>query len=152
MKGINKLTIMLICLFMGGCATVQQPIPLTGNILAPHKSERVGVGMTALPNIDVYLTGADCLLCIAVAKVANSSLTKHAKTLTYEDLTSLKDKMGDLIRNKGSNVIVVTENIDIDVLSKFDGSGPNVAKYDFRPLKQKYGVDKLVIITGITPD
>src|SRR5438105_4512456 len=76
---------------LGACATKpQQSVPLAPEAVGPQ-SGRIGVAMTKLPDVDTHLPGAGCLLCMATAAAANSSLTDHAKTLSYEDLQELKN-------------------------------------------------------------
>src|SRR5712671_3241563 len=66
----------------------QQAISLSEETMNAQ-SGRVGVMMTKLPAVDTHLPGAGCLLSLAAASAANSSLTAHAKTLSYEDLPQL---------------------------------------------------------------
>jgi hypothetical protein len=133
-------------LFIGACATQsQKPIPLAPDTIGPQ-SGRIGVAMTKLPDVDTYLPGAGCLLCIATAKAANSSLTDHAKTLSYEDLPDLKNEVAKLLAKRGANTTVIADAIDFDNLSSFSGEGTNVAWKDFSPLQKKYGIDKLLLI------
>ena len=131
---------------LGACATKpQQPVQLAPDAVGPQ-SGRIGVAMTKLPDVDTHLPGASCLLCMATAAAANSSLTDYAKTLSYEDLPELKNELAKLLAKKGANAIVISDAIDVDNLSSFSGEGTNVAKKDFSPVQQKYGVDKLLLI------
>lgn len=142
------LRILGVCavVFLGACATKpQQPIQLAPEAIGPQ-SGRIGVAMTKLPAIDTHLPGANCLLCMATASAANSSLTDHAKTLSYEDLPELKNELAKLLAKRGADTIVIADAIDIGELSAFSGEGTNVAKQDFSPLRKKYGIDKLLLI------
>lgn len=140
----------LVLVFLTGCATPPQtPVSLAPDTLAT-KTTRIGIAMTALPKVDTYLPGAGCLLCLAVASAANSSLTAHAKTLPYEDLPGLKDQAAEVIRKKGAQVVVIADDLNIETLPDFKGTGPNVAKKDFSSLKSKYNVDKLLVINVST--
>lgn len=65
--------------FLAGCATRQMPVLLAENALG-GSAGRVGVVMTPLPKVDTYFPGASCLLCLAAASIANSSLTTHTQT------------------------------------------------------------------------
>jgi len=131
---------------LGGCVTPPQvPVPLAEGSLN-SQTGRLGVAMTALPKVDTEFPGASCLLCLAAASVANSSLTTHANTLPYEDLPKLKSDMVDLIRKKKVDVIVIPEELKLGDLADYGTAGPNTAKKDFSPLKQKYKIDKLLVI------
>jgi hypothetical protein len=102
--------------------------------------------MTALPAVDTSLPGAGCLLCMAAASIANSDLTKHAKTLGLEDLPALKQTLAERIRAKGGEAVVIDEPLVLDKLEGAKATGPNLAKKDFTPLKKKYAVDKLLVV------
>jgi len=102
--------------------------------------------MTTLPKVDTEFPGAGCLLCLAAAAAANSSLTAHANTLPYEDLPKLKNVVADSIRKKNTDVIVIPEDLKVSELTDYGTAGPNIAKKDFSPLKQKYKIDKLLVI------
>lgn len=146
MKARLGITLAVLAIFLTGCASPpQHSVDLADDAISSNAG-RIGVAMTALPKIDTHLPGADCLLCLAAASVANSSLTTHTRTLPYEDLPKLKNDVADLIRKKGSDAAVIAEEIKIDALADYDVSGPNIAKKDFRPLQKQYGVDKLLVI------
>lgn len=147
MKTMIGLVLAAISLFLNGCATIphQEPIQLAENTLA-SKTGRMGVAMTPLPKVDTSFPGASCLLCIAAASAANSSLTNHTRTLPYEDLPKLKNNVADLLHKKGMDAIVIAEDLQIDTLPDYASKGPNTAHKDFSSLKQKYNIDKLIVI------
>lgn len=133
-------------MFLSGCASKPQlPVDLSPTALASG-NQRVGVAMTALPKVQVHLPGADCLLCILAATAMNTDLRKHADTLTLEDLPKLKESIAAGLRKRGTAVVVIPEALDTKELSKADGKGDNIADRNFAPLKQKYGIDKLLVI------
>jgi hypothetical protein len=147
MKTYLPVVLCLATLLLGACATApQSPVSLTSDALS--RGTRVGVAMTKMPKIDTEFPGAGCLLCQAAASVANSSLTSYTHTLNPEELPKLKDMVADLVRKKSRDVevIVVAEDLDVRQLKKFEGSGTNLAKQNFGPLKDKYKVDKLILI------
>jgi hypothetical protein len=131
---------------VAGCASNPQlPVSFADNPLTAQ-SGRVGVAMTALPKVDTSFPGAGCLLCLATAGAANSSLTKHTHALTAEDLSTLKDGIAARLRKKGVEATVIAEGLNVKQLKDFSGGGVNIAKKDFRVLKDKYKVDHLVVI------
>jgi hypothetical protein len=137
----------LCAILLTGCASTppQNPIDLTGSSI-DAKAGRVGVVMTPLPKVDTQFPGAGCLLCLATASLANSALTAHTQTLPYEDLPKLRSEVAEALRKKGTDAIVVADDIKVDGLSEYGKPGPNIARKDFSPLKQKYKIDKLVVI------
>jgi len=140
----------VLCLttsFLGACATApQSPVSLASDALG--HGARVGVAMTKMPKVDTAFPGAACLLCMAAASAANSSLTSYTHSLNPEELPKLKETVADLVRKKGGDVevIIVAEDLDVRQLKKFNGTGTNLAKQNFGPLKDKYKVDKLIVI------
>lgn len=140
------LTLVAFVVFLSGCAsTPQYPVLLSKDAVGPQAG-RIGVVMTSMPELNTFFPGADCLLCMATASMMNSSLTKHARTLTYEDLPELKTEVARLLHMKGSDAVVIDGTLDVEALSNFENKGPNVATKDFTPLQQKYKVDRLLVI------
>jgi hypothetical protein len=137
-------------LALGGCATKpQEPV-----VFAPTKitnpAVRVGVAMAPLPKVDTYFPGADCLLCLAAASVANSSLTSHTQKLPSNELANVKNEIADLLKKKGVNVKVISDALVVSDLPSFKSDAANFARKDFTSLKAKYDVDKLVVINIVT--
>lgn len=135
-----------VSLLLGGCITAPQvPIGYNPDTLS-SQSGRVGVAMTPLPKINTQFPGASCLLCIAAAEAANSSLTTHTQTLPYEDLPKLPSELAETLRKKGVDAVVIPEPIEVSKLASSDKEGPNIARKDFSPIKTKYTIDKLLLI------
>ena len=146
MKIRSGLMLAAVAVFVGGCASPpQKPLPLSPDA-AGSQAGRIGVAMTALPKLDTQIPGAGCLLCLAFASSANSALTDHAQTLPYEDLPRLKNKVADLLRKRGAAATVIDEELNIKELPDVDTKEPNIARKNFAPLRQKYGIDKLLVI------
>jgi hypothetical protein len=135
---------------LGGCAAPQQP-PLSLNPEAVGtQSGRIGVVMTAVPKPDTQFPGAGCLLCVAAANAAHTTLTGYTQTLPAEDVSNLKNEVAALIRKKGGNVTVIAEELKIDDLPDATTKGTNIAVKDYSPLKKRYDVDKLVVLSVTT--
>jgi hypothetical protein len=136
----------VVAIMLSGCMTPpQKPVGLTATSLAPSNG-RVGVAMTPLPKVDTHLDGAGCLLCYAAASAANSQLTAYTVTLPYEDLPQLKNELADLIKKKGVDVVVISDDLDISSLPDSTSSEPNAARKDFSAFQKKYGIEKLLVI------
>ncbi|MDF2447260.1 MAG: hypothetical protein K0S46_2496 [Moraxellaceae bacterium] len=133
--------------FLSGCAvTPQQPIAFAPAKLKEAPARQVGVVMTKLPKVDTAFPGAGCLLCYAAAATANGSLTRHTASLTHEDLPQLKTMVVDQLTRDGVAAKAIDEELDVAKLPKAKVKGPNLAKRDFTQLKEKYGVDQLLVI------
>ena len=129
-----------------GCAGPRQSFVELNKSAVYGKSAKVGIAMTALPKPDTRFPGADCLLCLATASVLNSSLTSHTQKLPLEGLPELKGKMAELIRQNGGEAVVIAEELKLDALPDFGSKGTNIALKDFSGLKQKYAIDKVLVI------
>ncbi len=146
MKTRSMLLLMGVVVLAVGCATPPQSYVGLDKSAINGKSGRVGIAMTPLRKPDTRFPGADCLLCIATASVLNSSLTSHTQKLPPEGLPELKDTLAELIRKNGGEAVVIAEELKVDALPDFGSSGPNIARKDFSGLKQKYAIDKILVL------
>jgi hypothetical protein len=138
--------VLILAAMLGGCATApQQPLPITASSLTSGAG-RVGVAMTVLPKADTSFPGAGCLLCLAVASGMHSAMTDHVRTLPGDDLAELKKQIAAAIAKKGASPVLIDEPIKLDALEKFGGDQPNMARRDFRPLREKHNVERLVVV------
>jgi hypothetical protein len=146
MKKISTVVLILISTLIVGCAgTPQARMPLAQDFYS-NKNQVVGVYMAELPKTDTHLVGASCLLCYAAASVANSSGTSHIQSLDTNELVGLDETVVELISSKGIKTSLVKTVIDLEKLAKYKTDELNFAKQDFRVLKEKLGVDKLIVI------
>jgi hypothetical protein len=131
-------------LILAGCATPPQPpIAMNGAALQGHGT-RIGVAMK-VPKVDTSFPGASCLLCLAAASVANSSLTTYTQKLPSDDLVRVKSDLADLLRKKGYTPTMLPDDFAVDKLPKGQG-GPNKPVYDFSSLRGQYQIDKVVVV------
>jgi len=133
--------------FMAGCATTppQLPVELSSQAMASGGG-RIGVAMKKLPQVDTYLPGAGCLLCLAAASVANSQLTAYAQKLPPEQLPQLKEDVAAALRAKGADVVVIADPLDVDALPTTGSKAPNTSTRNFGDLKTKYAIARLLVI------
>jgi hypothetical protein len=149
MRALLSGLLMAGAVLLTGCATAPQaPVELSSQAIG--KPGKIGVAMTKLPKVDTHLFGADCLLCLAVASAANSSLTTHANTLPYEDLPQVKHRLAELVRKKGGEAIVLPDALDLSALPNHEGKEPNSSRKNFSSLQAKHGIDRLLLIDVTT--
>ncbi|MCO7226456.1 hypothetical protein [Pleionea sp. CnH1-48] len=147
MKFLSATIACLFILLTTGCATVPQAKVTLNNTFFQQTDKVVGLYVSNLPkNPDTHLYGASCLLCYAVASTANSSLTKHIKTVSTDDLAILEKELTQSLKNEGINVKVIKDKLNIDELKKFSNKDGFHARKDYRSLKEKLNVDKLIVI------
>ncbi len=144
----NRFGILLAscAVFLTGCATAPQSAVALSSTAFAAKTTRVGVSMTALPKADTSFPGAACLLCLAAASMANSTLTAHTQTLPTDDLSKVKAELAERIRKQGLDVVLIDDVIKFDDLPSSGANAPNFASKSFAGLQQKYKLDKLVVI------
>jgi len=111
-----------------------------------NKDATVGIVMASVPKPDLYLPGADCLLCIAVASAANSSLDKQVDTFNDENLAGIKNELANRLNKKNIKTIVIADPVKIDSMPKQKSDVPNAAPYDFSNLAKSHGVTHLLVI------
>jgi len=120
---------------------------LAADSFRSSSSEKIGIAMTSVPAADTYFPGANCLLCLVTANATNSTLSKYTKTLSVAELGALKEDIAAALKaKKNIDAVLIAEPLDLKSLPDFPNSGPNIAKKDFTSLKEKYGVDKLVLV------
>lgn len=136
----------LLAVLLSGCvAPPQAPVQMAPDAF-DTKAGRIGVVMTPLPKPDTQFPGAGCLLCLAAANAAHTTLTGYTQTLSTAELGTLKKEVADLIRKKGGNVTVINEDLVLDQLPDASAKGANLALKDHTVLKKRYDVDKLVVL------
>jgi len=139
---LSVVSLAAVLLFVG-CTPPQAAVAFpTGKLNS--SAGRVGVVMTAIPKVNTSFPGASCLLCIAAAEMANTTLTEYSHTLQIEDLPKLKVEVADLLRKNGVDTTVVEAAISIKDLPDAPVQGPNLARKDFSSFRSKF--DRLVVI------
>ncbi|WP_226664087.1 hypothetical protein [Microbulbifer aggregans] len=131
---------------LSGCAGTPQMPVTPDSMFWQQPSKRIGVAVSDVPNPNVYLPGASCLLCLAAAEVANSSLSKHTETLSTEDAQALKAELQKLLEAKNVEVVEVTEPLAVNKLPKFKSEVPNTAKRNFAAYKDRYNISHLLVL------
>lgn len=131
---------------LAGCAApVQNPVALRAEALATSGG-RVGIATTAIPKPNTQFPGAGCLLCIAAASAANSTMTDYVRTLAVDDLQPLKSELVQLLRARGQEPVLIEEPIDVSTLPDRASAGANQSRKDFAALKAKYRIDRLLVV------
>ncbi len=138
--------ILLLSFLLIGCAgTPQSSLTLNKTALL-NTSNRIGVVMAKVPAPSMSYPGADCLLCLAAAATANSSLSKYVKSFSIDELTALKKTVADTLRDQGYEVVVIAKDIVVKDLPKSKNKEANVAKYDHSSLRDKHNITQVLVI------
>jgi hypothetical protein len=147
MRSAYRVLTMAFALLLTACAAPKQnPISFSKEALTQPGAQSIGIYVSRQDKPDTYFDGADCLLCMATASVANQSLTGHTQTLPLTDLDSVKQDLLKRLTTKGAQPSLIDQKIDLESLNKFSPHTPNHAYLDFRPLKDKLKVQKLLVV------
>jgi hypothetical protein len=148
MRAIQVTALSLLTLLVIGCApTPIKPVAIEAQFYE-QKTQKVGVYLDTLPEVNTFFPGAGCLLCLAAAEIANSDVTDHVKTLSVEDIESIAADVETALKAKGLQPVIISSPINWDNLEEFKTPDElkQYARKDLRPLKQPMGVDKLVVV------
>jgi hypothetical protein len=132
--------------FLGGCVT---PTPPAGYLdTRALQAARVGVAMAPLPKVEMRVQGmfAECPPCLGISVIFSPALTANVRSLPYEELPEMKQRIAGLLRAKGVNASVIEEAVNVQGLPEFIADDPNIPRKDYTPLRKKYSVDKLLIV------
>lgn len=145
-KKLLTLASLTLSILITGCAVAPQT-PVALSPVALNKETRVGVAMATMPETVMQYPGASCLLCYAAAAAANNSLSEVSKyALRTDDLTKMKTEIEAILQQKNVQVVPIAEPLATSNLKKPGEGNDGFAAYDFSPLKEKYNIDKLVVL------
>ena len=138
----NLLAGIAVAVSLAACQTApQNPISLNKDTLGAGKG-RVAVAMrVAAP--DLYLPGAGCLLCMAAATIANTSLNTYAKTLKVDEMTQFKTEIVEMLRKKGIDAVAIDAPLEFEKMPDLK-LGPDTATKDFSSVAK--GFDRLLVV------
>lgn len=149
LRRMGAVVALLIAALLTGCAAPPQlPISLANDYLSSGKAKqgRVGVVMAELPKPDTQFPGASCLLCIAVANVAHSSLNKEVQGFSTEELKPLPGQLVELLRKQGFDAVLLTDPLKVAELPDLTGDNTNKSRKSFAALKAKHQLDRLLVV------
>ncbi|MFT7235388.1 MAG: hypothetical protein ACI9QV_000965 [Methylophagaceae bacterium] len=144
---IKVITFVSLTLFLVGCAATSQQysIPKADNYWQ-GKPRTVGIAMTKVPPRDMYIYGANCLMCVVAAKSANSLLSRHIERLGDENLPSIKDKIADVLKEHKVDVRILDEVFSSKGLPENKSNLENACNFDYSSYKKPHNLTHLLII------
>ncbi|QFT57001.1 hypothetical protein [Microbulbifer sp. THAF38] len=132
--------------FLSGCAGAPQLPVEPDQRFWQQQEKRVGIIISSAPTPDVYLPGASCLLCLAAAEVANSSLSKHTESLSIDDVMVIAVDVNELLQSKDIEVIEIPQELNLRRLPKHKSEAPNSTKRDFSHFAAQYNISHLLVL------
>lgn len=146
MKNIATLVVITLSALLVACVgTPQQPVAISESFWQGSE-KKVGIVMSAIPTADVHLPGAACLLCIAVAEAANSSISKQVESFSTDSLDELPSVLGETLDKKQIPFVFIEEPVEVTSLPKFSSKEANIAKRNFSEYKSKYNITHLLVV------
>lgn len=146
MLGFKFLSVFLAFSLLAGCASTPTPAKEFGQSFYEQKPQKVGIYVNYPKKVTTYHPGANCLLCMAAAAAANTSVTSHMETLSPDDFAEVSDIIATKLREKGMTPVVINDDELFKKMKKVKSKDPSIAKLDHRPIKQKHDVDALVVV------
>lgn len=142
---IKTLLIALVSLTLVACGSTPQPtVTIDTNVFAKPGLKVGYYSKVTEKNATTHIYGASCLLCYGVASALTSSLDKHLEaTVTPEELVAMKELVASEYKERVTSFEDVT--FEVKKLKKFKGHKLGFAEKDYTSLKEKLGVDVLVV-------
>jgi hypothetical protein len=145
MRRIIAALMLLSTLVFAGCATVQGPIHLDQSYWS-HKPQSLGVVIVKLPKPGTMKVGAQGLLDVAINGAMADSLTKHLNSLSMDDFREAGQVITAHFARHGVPAKFIQEELDVSSLPKVKKTENGFARIDYTGLKEKYGVEQLVVL------
>jgi hypothetical protein len=140
-----SLWLVLVALLAGCASPPQPPVGLAGDYFSTRTS-RIGVAVSEIPKPDTVFPGADCLLCLAAASIANNAMTGAVQTWSTNDLKSLKAELVAMLAARGQTAVPLDDNLKLADLPDRQGAEPGFARKDFSALAKRAQVDRLLVV------
>lgn len=146
----TKALILFIILGLSGCVTTTPNFAVKRQFW-DNKSKVIGVVIGDMPSPSAHKGGNQGLLDMAINNSNAGDLELHLNTLDVSKIRDVAAKMTKYLKGKGLKVKHISKNLDLKSLNDFEAennesSQTYFSNLDYRSLKTKYGVDKLVVI------
>lgn len=146
----TKLLILFLILGLSGCVTTTPNFAVKRQFW-DNKNKVIGVVVGDMPSPSAHKGGNQGLLDIVINNSNADDLELHLNTLDVSRISDIAIKMTRYLKGKGLKVKHISKNLDLKSLNDFEAennesSQTYYSNLDYRLLKTKYGVDKLVVI------
>ncbi len=141
-----SIVVVACMLFVTGCASVPQQQNVNLNLGLVPKEQKIGLYVSPLPKITTSFPGANCLLCLGAAALANSSLTKQVETFQAEELAKTKANITAQLKAKGYEVVDINSLIPEKKLPKVKPVAGSTITRNYSSYKSQHNVDQLLVV------
>lgn len=131
---------------LSGCSSVAPQTKISADKAVWQSKQKVGVYVNDVPKATTSFPGAACLLCLAAASVANSSVTKQVETFDAKQLRVTKQKVIDSLKAKGLEVVVLDSLIKESAMKDLaTPKNPHIKK-NYGIYKEQKDIDQLFVV------
>jgi len=148
---LTKLFIFVLSLLtLSSCATITPNFSVKQDFWN-DKTKVIGVAIGDMPNPTTHKSGSQGLLDMAINNANAGDLETHLNSLDVSKINNVADKITAYLKGKGLRVKRISERVDIESLKEVEAQNDDAKKVyygsrDYSPLKNKYGIDKIVLI------
>ncbi len=149
MQHVRLLSSLLALIILTGCASIPPQEPVTFNNSLASPSSIIAISISEIPEAKIVYPGADCLLCLTAAGVANGKLSRQVANLNVNDLEPLGEQLISKLESAGHNLLLIDETTlknRVRKLKKITGALPNQARKDYSPLKEELKATHLLVL------
>lgn len=153
MQFIKTSILVSILLALSACATITPNFAVKQNFWS-DRNQTVGVIIGDMPKPMAHKSGSQGLLDIAINNANAGDLEAHLAKLDISKIKNVKKKIAAYLKGKGLRVKLINEQVNIESLPEFEAKNDDSKKQyfgnrDYRTLKSKFGVDKLIVINVV---
>ncbi len=131
---------------LSGCSSLPAQTKVSADKNVWQSNQKIGVYVNTVPKITTSFPGAACLLCLAAASVANTSLTKQVETYQAKQLLQTKENVIKILKAKGVEVVVIDSLIKESTMKKVASPrNPHITK-NYLIYKEQKDIDQLLVI------
>jgi uncharacterized protein YcfL len=141
------ISILFACLLvLSGCSSLPPQSKIAADQGLWTSKQKVGIYVGSVPKITTSFPGAGCLLCLASASLANSSLTKQVETYKASQLQKTKENLIAKLKTKDIEVIEVDSLVKESAMKKHPAPPNKHITKDYSIYKTRNNVDQILVV------
>lgn len=123
------------------CATTKK----LGKDVFNNPDVKIGVALVEFPEAGAHKAGSQGLLDVAINSALAAEMSAYLKGTDLSGFMPVKDKIAAKLEEKGAQVVVIDDMINLDNLPKYVDKDSNSKRTDYSYFKEKYDVDYIVL-------
>ncbi|WP_417329931.1 hypothetical protein [Halomonas cupida] len=142
----SVLVISAAALLISGCANRQAPVAMHQSVWQ-EKHERIGVTASVVNQPQLYKIGPQGLLDLAINNEMTLDLREAMQDWDNQALKDIPQELAASLEDRGYEVVMIPEPLRIEDFQEVDNRQDGYSAHDFRPLKPRYQIDKLIVVS-----